>query len=60
MTRELNLFEDAQRNWRVEFFDEDGACQGATFWGGDAEARARSHAALVSVAKGVEITHPSE
>jgi hypothetical protein len=46
MAPELNLFEDAQRNWRVEFFDEDGACQGVTFWGREAEERAREYARI--------------
>jgi hypothetical protein len=48
MAPELNLFEDKEKpgDWRVEFFDEEGTCYGATFWGREAEARAREYARI--------------
>lgn len=49
---ETNVFEDRYSPglWRVESFDEEGTCYGATFWGREAEKRARHYATVVRFA----------
>lgn len=47
MTTEVNVSEDKEEpgSWRVEYFDEDGACFVTIFAGLESEARAREYAA---------------